>query len=121
MTWEYEVTSCLFYRNGTPKHRALYAGARHYYNDPSKECVSDKGPLPRGKYTIGAPHYSEKTGKYTLDLTPHSSNAMCGRFAFKIHGESARNPGGASQGCIIAVFSVRKDIWDSGDRELVVR
>lgn len=107
-------------RNGET-YIADYAGATGYKNDSSQECVSGKGPLPRGTYTIGSPHNSPHTGKYTLNLTPNLSNAMCGRSAFRIHGAGKRHPLDSSEGCIIAPISVRKSIWASGDRELTVK
>lgn len=120
MAWEYDVATHTFTRNGE-KHSAEYAGATGYKNDSSQECVKNKGPLPRGTYTIGAPHNSAHTGKYTLNLTPNMSNAMCERAAFRIHGVSRKHPLDSSEGCIIATLTVRKDIWASGDRELVVK
>jgi hypothetical protein len=121
MTWEYNVKEHKFYQNGVFKYTAYYAGATGYKNDSAKECVKEKGPLPRGRYTIGSPHNSAHTGKYTLSLTPASSNAMCGRDAFKIHGMNGDHPADSSNGCIIASLSVRKDIWSSGDTELIVK
>lgn len=56
----------------------------------------------RSTYTIEAPHYNPKTGKYSLRLIPDAANVMCGRSAFLIHGDSNANPGKASNGCIIA-------------------
>lgn len=74
MTWEYDVATHKFTRNGET-YTADYAGATGFKNDSSQECVSGKGPLPRGTYTIGSPHNSAHTGKYTLNLTPNQSNA----------------------------------------------
>ena len=120
MTWVYDVKTHTFTRNGE-KYTAEYAGANGYKNDSSQECVRGKGPLPRGTYTIGSPYNSPHTGKYTLNLIPNLSNAMCGRSAFRIHGASMRHPLDSSEGCIIATISVRKSIWASGDRELKVK
>ncbi len=119
MTWIYKVREAGFYRNGIYQFTAEYAGARGYYNDPEKECVKNKGPLPRGKYRIEAPRRSS-AGNYALPLTPDASNNMCGRNAFMIHGDSSRNPGGASQGCIVLRIRYRREIWESNDRELIV-
>lgn len=121
MAWTYEVSTRKFYHNGTYEFTGLYAGAPGFKDDPQKECVKDHGPLPRGSYTIGAPYTNHKTGKYSLNLEPHSTNNMCGRDLFRIHGDSQRNPGAASDGCIIAPLTARKKIWASGDRELIVK
>lgn len=119
MVWRYVVREAVFYNNGL-KLKAKYAGALGYYDDPNQECVKNKGPVPRGKYIIGAPYKSLWTGIYSLPLTPVDEKNMCGRSNFLIHGDSMRYPGTASRGCIIAVYKVRKKIWDSGDRELIV-
>lgn len=120
MTWIYDVKSHTFTRNGE-SYIADYAGAAGYKNDPTQECIANSGPLPRGSYTIGAPHNSAHTGKYTLDLIPAITNNMCGRYAFRIHGASRKYPLDSSEGCIIASLKIRKSIWASGDRELTVK
>ncbi|MFH8133273.1 tlde1 domain-containing protein [Pantoea osteomyelitidis] len=107
MVWKYVVREATFYNNGI-KLKARYAGAPGYYNNPSQECIKNKGPVPRGRYIIGAPYKSLRTGIYTLPLSPDAENNMCGRGDFLIHGDSIRYPGTASQGCIIAVYKVRK-------------
>ncbi|MEN5017473.1 tlde1 domain-containing protein [Erwinia sp. Eh17-17] len=121
MTWEYNVRDHTFTHNGSNRLPANYAGAGGYKDDPTKECIINKGPLPHGNYTIGAPYNSPHTGKYTLSLTPKSSSDMCGRDAFKIHGMNSKHPDDSSNGCIIAPLSVRKAIYNSGDTELIVR
>lgn len=120
MAWRYKVKAAVFYQNEVFRFKARYAGAAGHYNDSSKECVKNKGPLPRGTYTIGTPYNSAKTGAFTLPLTPDKNNSMCGRSSFLIHGDSISNPGMASQGCIIASKHVREKIWESNDRELIV-
>ncbi|WP_146111083.1 DUF2778 domain-containing protein [Photorhabdus hindustanensis] len=49
-----------------------------------------------------------------------SSNSMCGRDAFKIHGDNRKHPGTGSDGCIVLNLSIRKQIWVSGDHDLMV-
>lgn len=121
MSWEYDVRSRQFTLNGSPRFSAQYAGAEGYKNDPAFECVKNKGPLPRGTYTILEPEVNPKTGAYSLRLVPHAGNAMCNRDAFLIHGESGRNPGRASEGCIILGIDMRRAIWESGEHTLVVK
>lgn len=121
MTWEYDVKTATFSRNGSAVLQASYAGAVGYKNDTSKECVLNNGPLPRGSYQIGEPHQAIHTGAYTLNLDPSSNNNMCGRSLFRIHGANGKHPLASSNGCIIAPLSVRKAIWMSGDRELIVK
>ncbi|WP_241666608.1 tlde1 domain-containing protein [Jejubacter calystegiae] len=98
----------------------MYAGAPDYKNNPDLQCVVNKGPLPRGKYTIGRPIAHHPTaGRFVLRLTPYASNNMCGRAGFLIHGDNGR--GTASNGCIVASFDIRRQIAESADRELIVK
>lgn len=120
MTWVYKVKEAKFYLDGTFKFDALYAGAVGYYNDPSQQCVKNKGPLPAGKYKIGNPFQHTTAGSYVLRLTADSSNNMCGRDGFLIHGDSKKNPGTASSGCIITSISDRITIHTSNDKILIV-
>lgn len=97
-----------------------YSGAPSGKNDPTKQCIQDVGPIPRGLYTIGAPQDTVTHGPYVLPLTPDPANNMCGRSGFLIHGDSIVNPGTASQGCIILSRNCRQQIWTSGDQQLQV-
>ncbi|QEW32684.1 tlde1 domain-containing protein [Erwinia billingiae] len=120
MTWIYDVRKKSFTLNGVYKFDALYAGAEGYKDDPGLECEVNKGPLPRGKYRIGNPVAKHPTaGRFVMRLTPYAGNSMCGRAGFLIHGDNGH--GTASNGCIVASFSIRKEIADSGDKELIVR
>lgn len=120
MTWVYKIKEAAFYLNGTYQFDALYAGAVGYYNAPVQQCVKNKGPLPAGGYTIGSPFQHRTAGKYVLRLTPNSSNNMCGRDGFLIHGDSKKMPGTASNGCIITTLVNRIAIHTSKDRNLIV-
>jgi type VI secretion system (T6SS) effector TldE1-like protein len=68
-------------------------------NNPHAQCEKDIGPIPRGRYTIGAPFAGPSP--LSLRLTPDAANDMCGRDGFLIHGDSIAEPGTASHGCII--------------------
>ena len=121
MAWIYNVKRHEFSRNGQFKFRARYAGNGKYKDDPQFECVKNKGPLPRGKYTIvGKPFTHQRTGIYTLRLAPDKSNTMCGRAGFLIHGDSRVRPGEASQGCIVLDYDYRVEMVKSEDREIIV-
>jgi len=120
MTWVYDVRKKSFTQNGRYKFDALYAGAEGYKDNPDLECEVNKGPLPRGKYKIGAPIANHPTaGRFVLRLTPYSGTNMCGRTGFLIHGDNGH--GTASNGCIVASLNVRREIAESGDRELIVK
>lgn len=120
MTWVYKVSAHSFYHNGTYKFDAKYTGRPGFKDDSAYECVKNKGPLPRGTYTIGPAFYHKRTKAWTIRLTPYIENQMCGRDGFMIHGESVSHPGEASNGCIILDMSYRKIIADSRDKILVV-
>jgi len=89
-------------------------------NNPELENVEAVGPIPVGKYFIGAPYNSAKHGPFVLPLNPEPANEMFGRSEFLIHGESKEHPGAASRGCIIMGADVRAKVAESGDNELEV-
>lgn len=98
-----------------------YSGQPECRNDPSKCGVHNHGPIPPGRYSIGAPiEHTESHGPFVLPLTPHPDNEMHGRSGFLIHGDSVAHPGTASQGCIIMGRAVREAVRASGDDELEV-
>lgn len=117
--WVFKIRTGEMYHNNT-KVATGYSGKGKYKNDPAFTDIPNEGPLPVGNYTIGAPRTSTKTGPYAMDLTPNAANKMNGRSAFQIHGDSIKNPGTASSGCIIMPRNIRELIWNSGDRDLSV-
>ena len=96
-----------------------YSGKGRGKNNPALQGVRGIGPLPRGRYRIGKPRNSERTGPFIMDLYPIDATPndtvhdATGRSAFQIHGDSIRNPGTASSGCIILPRAVRERIWRS--------
>ena len=97
-----------------------YAGAPGYKNDPSKEAIKNKGPIPRGKWKIGSTIAKHpKLGPVAIRLTPDGHNAR-GRSGFLIHADSIKAPGTASEGCIILPRAARVAISQSEDKELEV-
>ena len=67
-------------------------------NNPSCQCQISVGPLPQGTYTLGS-MFTFKGMPYCYELYPSSSNNMCGRSGFLIHGgDCSGNP---SEGCIV--------------------
>jgi hypothetical protein len=116
--WTYDQSAGVMSRAG--KSYTGYSGAGRGKNNPSMQAAVGVGPIPRGRWTIGAPYNSANTGPFTLMLTPAAGTDTCGRSAFRIHGDSVKNPGTASHGCVILPRAVRDAIWASGDRELLV-
>ena len=67
-------------------------------NNPSCQCQVSVGPLPQGTYTLGN-MMTFKGMPYCYELYPSSSNNMCGRSGFLIHGGGCS--GNPSEGCIV--------------------
>jgi len=97
-----------------------YSGHGLGKNNPEMEDVKNVGPLPRGAYIILSPHDSDHTGPFTMSLIPDPNNQMFGRSGFAIHGDSIKEPGTASNGCIIMPRRVREEIYKSNDKYLEV-
>ena len=97
-----------------------YSGMGAAKNRPECQCQVDRGPIPRGRYRLDVPIDTKTHGPYVLWLDPDQGNAMCGRSAFGIHGDSLVHPGMASEGCIILSRMVREKMWHSADHDLEV-
>jgi hypothetical protein len=98
-----------------------YSGAGDDKNSTSCEDVPNKGPIPRGLYTIqGPPTDTADHGPFVLRLVPEDTNVMYGRSGFLVHGDSIQNPGCASEGCIIMPRFAREAMWNSPDHLLQV-
>lgn len=117
--WVWDQSAGTLSRGGEIISRG-YAGKGRGKNNPALHGVRSVGPLPRGRWIIGAPYNSKNTGPYTLMLTPAKGTDTLGRSAFRIHGDSIRAPGTASSGCIILPRAIRQLIWQSLDRDLEV-
>jgi len=115
----YQATGLLTTELGS-KIAIGYAGRDKGKNNTAMENVSNVGPLPKGKYTIGKPYDSENTGKFTLPLIPFPENKMYGRLGFAIHGDSISAPGTASRGCIIMPRKAREEVNNCTDKILEV-
>lgn len=86
-------------------------------NKPEMERVKNVGPIPRGRWRIGAPYNGPTEFSVRLSAVPPTDTF--GRSAFLIHGDNTSHT--ASQGCIIvSPRSLREEIWASSDRDLVV-
>jgi hypothetical protein len=103
-----------------------YSGNGRGKNNPSLQNIPSVGPIPRGRYKIGAPYKSERVGQYALPLDAidakpgDDTHQPTGRGAFRIHGDSVKAPGTASHGCIILPRNIRELVWRSGVREIEV-
>ncbi|KQX19328.1 MULTISPECIES: tlde1 domain-containing protein [unclassified Sphingomonas] len=117
--WKWDQSAGELYHDGKLISRG-YAGRGRGKNNPAMQAAVAVGPIPRGRWKIGAPYDSKNTGPFTLMLDPEPGTNTLGRSAFRIHGDSIRDPGNASHGCIILPPQVRRQIWNSGDRALEV-
>jgi len=97
-----------------------YAGHGEGKNNPSMERIHDIGPLPKGTYYIGKVIDSPHTGPFTIILIPDKDNKMYGRGDFRMHGDSIKEPGTASNGCIIMPRSVREKVYEGEDKIIEV-
>jgi hypothetical protein len=68
-------------------------------DNPSCTCQKNVGPLPPGTYTLGN-MFTYKGYPNSYQLFPASSNNMCGRSDFLIHGGNCQS-GNPSIGCIV--------------------
>lgn len=89
-------------------------------NNPAMQNVVCVGPLPQGIYTAGTPVKHLHLGPYAVPLIPHPGNEMHGRSAFYMHGDRIRDPGNASEGCIIMPRTTRVQYATSTDTTLHV-
>ena len=116
--WVWDQSAGTLSLNGAVVSRG-YSGKGRGKNNPALQNVVGVGPLPRGRYRIGAPRTSQRTGPFVMDLYPidatpnDTRHDATGRSAFQIHGDSVRAPGTASSGCIILPRAIRERIWSS--------
>jgi type VI secretion system (T6SS) effector TldE1-like protein len=95
-----------------------YAGAGVCENQPAMQWASDRGPIPRGLYTIGPPRDDDQMGPFCLPLEPDPNNEMHDRFGFYMHGDN--DTGTASTGCIIMPRTTREQVAASSCDQLEV-
>ena len=87
-------------------------------NNPSCQCQVSVGPLPQGQYSLGD-MMTFKGMPYCYVLYPDSSNNMCGRSGFLIHGGGcSANP---SEGCIVIEDPDTRYLIKSGSRLTVTK
>lgn len=58
---------------------------------------------------------------WEYDVRKHTFTRNGESYKADYAGTSRNHPLDSSEGCIIAPLSVRKSIWTSGDRELIVK
>ena len=116
MSWTYSQSTGQLTRNGAAVATG-YSGTGPGRNNPSAQGTRNVGPIPQGRYRIGAAHDTHTHGPHVMRLTPVRHNAH-GRDGFLIHGDNSRHD--ASTGCIILPPNIRDQISNSGDSDLNV-
>jgi hypothetical protein len=120
MTWAYSQGSGELRFNGRVVARG-YSGAGKKKasgrNNPGMEAAVAKGPIPRGRWTIGRSYQHAALGPVCMNLDPVDHDAL-GRSLFRIHGNNRTDD--ASHGCIILDRATRTMIAQSADKVLEV-
>lgn len=123
--WRYDQSSGELSRNGVFVAKG-YSGNGRGKNNPALQGTRMAGPIPCGRWKLVSVADSPNTGRYTItihavDATPgNDTHDATGRGAFRIHGDSVKNPGEASHGCIILPRGTRERMWQGGDHDLEV-
>lgn len=122
--WKWVQSTGELSRNGEFISKG-YSGKGRGKNNPKLQNIAGVGPIPTGKWHIMYKYDSKNVGPYTLTLYKEDGclddyDKETHRSAFRIHGDSIRNPDNASKGCIILPRKIREKIWQSGDRILLV-
>ena len=118
--WKYSQSSGELFDPSGSLVSTGYAGKGDAKNQPEKQCELDRGPIPRGYYSIKAAVDHPKLGPVVLPLEPDADNEMCERSGFFIHGDKVSDSGNASEGCIIINRSTRETVDSSPDKRLRV-
>jgi hypothetical protein len=118
--WKYSQSSGELFNAAGTLIDTGYAGKGNAKNDPDQQCVADMGPIPRGYYNIQPAVTHPKLGPVAIPLDPDTSNTMCGRSGFFMHGDKVSDPGNASEGCVIMKRTTREGVDASDDKRLQV-
>ena len=119
MTWTYSQRTGDLVRDGIFLCRG-YAGHGEGKNNPGMESVPNTGPIPCGEWTMTGIGDHQSCGPRVIYLKPEPTTVTYGRSGFLIHGDSIKEPGTASHGCIIIDRRHREMVWGTQDRTLEV-
>lgn len=118
MPWQYHQKCGQLFHNGHFVEKG-YSGKGAGKDNPQFEATSRVGPIPCGRWKIGPAYTHPEKGPVVMKLTPVGHTAH-GRTEFRIHGDSNKHPGDASEGCIILGRTTREKISHSHDTDLEV-
>ncbi len=117
--------SCIDDQAGESVYEKCYSGSEDGggKDDPDKQDDKGNGPIPRGEWDIGPDDNSK--GPITIDLDPKPGNDVFsnGRkpYSFRMHGDSRKNPGKASEGCIVCSRKTRDDLTNGSGGSIYVK
>ena len=98
-----------------------YSGNGSDLNSPAGQGDIGHGPIPQGRWQIGAFATYPHLGPIVAPLTPMPGNDMDGRDGgFFVHGDNATENHTASDGCIILAHALRLQMAASMDKTLLV-
>ncbi len=120
MPWTYSQNTGRLLHDGSFKGIG-YSGRDVGKNNPMAQTQESIGPIPRGTYIISAPFTHPLTGVYSMKLTSQAGPRTFGRSGFMMRGDSVHHLGQASDCCIVQNLTVRRQVWTSGDRTLMVK
>lgn len=115
--WKYVQSTGKLYDKTGALISTGYSGKARGKNNPALQGVRGMGPIPRGIWKMVRVYNSPNVGPYAIelhavDVTPNNdTHDETGRGAFRVHGDSIKHPGEASNGCIIEPLAVRKKLW----------
>jgi hypothetical protein len=115
--WRFVITSGAILRDGRTMGVG-YSGHGPGRNNAAMVAMANIGPLPPGRYRIGAPYDDPHLGPCVMHLDPLPGDEMFGRSLFRIHGDNAAHD--ASRGCLVTPPYVRHAIAASKDMFLTV-
>lgn len=118
--WTWDQSAGKLYDKNGDEIAVGYSGYGEGKNNPAMQFKRGIGPVPRGIWKMTRVYTSENTGPYTIELCPMADTQCFGRSAFRIHGDSIKQPGSASHGCIILTRTIREKMYKSGDMLLKV-
>ena len=96
-----------------------YSGYGRFKNSPDEQALANRGPIPRGLYTVGLAFKHPSLGHLTMRLVPYLHDA-CGRHGFLVHGDNLQSVGDSSQGGIVLPRPARQIIAGLGNAILAV-
>jgi len=109
MSWVWKQAAGELWRDGKLV-AAGYSGAPGHKNKTESEGLKGAGPIPRGRWQMFYVYVAgHRLGQYAIALRPVGHKAL-GRNDFMVHADSIRNPGAASQGCVILPLEIRRKL-----------